>query len=179
VLLDGVDLKRLDGRSLRDTIGLVGHKPSLFAGGHYTHPITVSDNIAFGMSPAPPQRKIETAAKLAAAHCYSAKAKVEKSSLSRGHDACIALARAVIKNPSVLVLDEVASTLKDSDRLAAVEEAIGKVLGSMKRTTIHIGHHLSAARQADKIFVLRKGCVIEQSTHDELQAMGGAYAKLL
>jgi ABC-type multidrug transport system fused ATPase/permease subunit len=77
------------------------------------------------------------------------------------------------------VLDEVASTLKDSDRLAAVEVAIGKVLGSMKRTKFLIGHHLSAASQGDKIFVLKKGCVIEQSTHDELLAMGGAYVKLL
>mmetsp|Transcript_52936 Transcript_52936/g.106110 ORF Transcript_52936/g.106110 Transcript_52936/m.106110 type:complete len:635 (+) Transcript_52936:131-2035(+) len=179
VMLDGVDLKDMSVQFLRDHVGLVGQEPVLFSG-------SILDNIALGKIGATRDEVIE-AAKMANAHKfieefgegYDTDVGDGGGKLSGGQKQRIAIARAIIKNPKILLLDEATSALdNESERVvqAALDELIERK--DQKRTTLIIAHRLTTVRKADKIVVLNKGSVVEQGTHEELMALGGAYLKI-
>jgi ATP-binding cassette subfamily B (MDR/TAP) protein 1 len=179
VTLDGVDLRQLNVRWLRQQIGLVGQEPVLFSG-------TIAENIAYG-KPGSTREDVEAAAKMANAFDFIQEfpSKFETDvgekggQLSGGQKQRIAIARAMIKNPAVLLLDEATSAL-DSESERIVQGALDDLLAKYKRTTIVIAHRLSTIRNADKIAVVDKGKIVEEGTHDELMAIGeeGRYYKL-
>jgi len=179
VTLDGVDLKQLNVRWLRQQIGLVGQEPVLFAG-------TISENIAYG-KPGASKEEVEAAAKMSNAFDFIQEFPTkfdtdvgEKGGqLSGGQKQRIAIARAIIKNPSVLLLDEATSAL-DTESEGVVQAALDNLRVTQKRTTIVIAHRLSTIRNADKIAVVDKGKIVEEGTHDELMDKGleGRYYKL-
>jgi len=178
VKLDGVDIKTLNLKWLRAQIGLVGQEPSLFMG-------TIEENIRYGKPDATPEEVIE-AARLANAHVfifhqladgYATQVGQGGSQLSGGQKQRIAIARALIKRPSVLLLDEATSAL-DTASEQVVQEALQQVMPQAKRTTITIAHRLSTIRGADMIVVVNKGAVVEQGTYDELLGTGGLFHSL-
>jgi ATP-binding cassette subfamily B (MDR/TAP) protein 1 len=179
VTLDGVDLRQLNVRWLRQQIGLVGQEPVLFAG-------TIADNISYG-KPGSTRDEVEAAAKMANAYDFIQEfpAKLDTDvgekggQLSGGQKQRIAIARAIIKNPAVLLLDEATSAL-DTESERIVQKALDDLLAKSKRTTIVIAHRLSTIRNADKIAVVDKGRIVEEGTHDELMNRGeeGRYFKL-
>ncbi|KAK9169269.1 hypothetical protein Syun_001409 [Stephania yunnanensis] len=175
VLLDGENIRSLKLEWLRSQIGLVTQEPALLS-------LSIRDNIAYGRSATPDQ--IEEAAKTAHAHTFI-------SSLEKGYDiqvgrAGIALteeqkiklsiARAVLSNPSVLLLDEVTGGL-DFEAERAVQEALDILM--LGRSTIIIARRLSLIRNADYIAVMEEGQLVEMGTHDELITLDGLYAELL
>mmetsp|Transcript_14404 Transcript_14404/g.40474 ORF Transcript_14404/g.40474 Transcript_14404/m.40474 type:complete len:554 (+) Transcript_14404:3-1664(+) len=178
VLLDGVDLRKLNVRWLRRQLGLVGQEPVLFTG-------SVADNIAYGCEGAS-QADVEEAARAANAHdfiCgltagYDTPLKAGGGSLSGGQKQRIAIARAIIRRPAVLLLDEATSAL-DSASEREVQAALDEIMAAEKRTTVAIAHRLSTIRNADKIAVIEHGRVVEEGTYDELTERGGAFALLV
>lgn len=178
VKLDGVDIKDLNVRFLRDHIGYVGQEPVLFAG-------SVQDNIRSGKPDATLEEVIE-AAKAANAHDfiatfpdgYNTKVGQKGTQLSGGQKQRIAIARAIIKNPAILLLDEATSAL-DNDSEKVVQAALDNLQILKKRTTFVVAHRLSTIRNADKIAVVKAGHIIELGSHDELLAMNGMYAELV
>lgn len=175
VRLDEVDVRKLDLVELRHAIGLVPQEPALFSG-------TVAENVAYGRPEATP-REIEAAARAAHAHefvsgfpdGYAAVVGERGVKLSGGQRQRIAIARAVLKDPAVLILDEATSNLDtESERL--IEDALERLL--VGRTTLIIAHRLSTVQRATRIVVLDGGQVVEQGTHAELLAEGGVYARL-
>lgn len=178
VKLDGVDIKDLNVRFLRDHIGYVGQEPVLFAG-------SVQDNIRSGKPDATLEEVIE-AAKAANAHDfiatfpdgYNTKVGQKGVQLSGGQKQRIAIARAIIKNPAILLLDEATSAL-DNDSEKVVQAALDNLQILKKRTTFVVAHRLSTIRNADKIAVVKAGHIIELGSHDELIAMNGMYAELV
>ncbi|OWZ24676.1 Multidrug resistance protein ABC transporter [Phytophthora megakarya] len=179
VLLDGVDLKQLNVRWLRDQIGLVGQEPTLFIG-------TIAENIAYGLDEMPIMEEIEVVARMANAHDfitqfpegYETQVGMKGEQLSGGQKQRIAIARAMLKNPNILLLDEATSAL-DLESEKIVQEALDKVVSMHRRTTIVIAHRLSTIRHADKICVVSGGKIAEQGTHQELINQHGIYAKLV
>ena len=179
VTLDGVDLKKLNVRWLRQQIGLVGQEPVLFAG-------TISENIAYG-KPGASKDEVVAAAKMSNAFGFIQElpAKFDTDvgekggQLSGGQKQRIAIARAIIKNPSVLLLDEATSAL-DTESERIVQAALDNLRVTQRRTTIVIAHRLSTIRNADKIAVVDKGKIVEEGTHDELLDKGpeGRYYNL-
>lgn len=179
VMLDGVDLRQLNVRWLRQQIGLVGQEPVLFSG-------TIADNIAYG-KPGSTMADVEQAAKMANAYSFiqefpskfDTDVGEKGGQLSGGQKQRIAIARAMIKNPAVLLLDEATSAL-DTESERIVQAALDDLLVTSKRTTIVIAHRLSTIRNADKIAVVDKGKIVEEGTHDELMDRGpeGRYYKL-
>ena len=175
VLLDGTDLKSLSVRGLRESIGLVSQDVFLFHG-------TVFDNITYGTFDAPLEKVIE-AAKIAEAHGfieqlpqgYDTIVGERGQKLSGGQRQRISIARAILKDPPVLVLDEATSSV-DNETEAAIQRSLAII--SKGRTTIVIAHRLSTVRHADRIHVLEGGALKEHGTHDELLAAGGVYASL-
>ena len=143
---------------------------------------TIFNNIAFGKDNAT-QEEVEAAAKIANAHDFIME--MEKGyqtnigdrggRLSGGQRQRISIARAILKNPPILILDEATSALDtESERL--VQDALERLMKS--RTTIAIAHRLSTIKNADEICVLHEGQIVERGTHDELIALGGYYKKL-
>ncbi len=175
VKIDGVDVRDYKSGSMRDQIGYVLQETVLFEG-------TVRDNIAYGRKGVTDEQ-IREAAKLANAdefiarmpHGYDTMVGERGETLSGGQRQRIGIARAVIRNNPILILDEPTAALDtESERL--VIDALEKLMKG--RTVITIAHRLSTIRDANKIIVLKEGVVAEEGTHDELLARGGVYAEL-
>jgi subfamily B ATP-binding cassette protein MsbA len=175
VKVDGIDVRDYRLQTLRDQIGYVLQETVLFRG-------TVRDNIAYGRAGATEEDIIE-AAKLANAdefisnmpQGYQTMVGDRGDTLSGGQRQRIGIARAIIRNNPILILDEPTAALDaESERL--VIEALERLMKG--RTTLTIAHRLSTIRDADKIIVLKGGVVAEQGTHDQLLALGGTYAEL-
>ena len=175
VRIDGVDIREYKLHPLRNQIGFVLQDTVLFRG-------TIRDNIAYGR-PGATQKEIEEAAKLANAdefisrmpHGYDTPVGERGLTLSGGQRQRIGIARAIIRDTPILILDEPTAALDtESERL--VIEALERLMKG--RTVITIAHRLSTIRDADKIIVLKEGVVAEQGTHQELIDLGGVYAEL-
>jgi len=175
VLIDGVDIRDYKLQGMRDQIGFVLQDTVLFRG-------TIRENIAYGR-PDAAEKEIVEAARLANAHefiarmpdGYHTQVGERGLTLSGGQRQRIGIARAVIRNSPILILDEPTAAL-DSESEKVVIEALERVMKG--RTVITIAHRLSTIRDADKIVVLKDGGVAEQGSHDELLALGGEYAEL-
>ena len=175
IRLEGIDIRQLRLKELRGAIGVVPQEPALFSG-------TVRENIAYAR-PEASLADIERAARAAHAHEFVERLTAGYDTivgergvkLSGGQRQRIAIARAVLKDPAVLVLDEATSSLDtESERL--VEDALEKLL--VGRTTLIIAHRLSTVRRADRLVVLDHGRVVEEGSHADLLAQGGLYARL-
>lgn len=175
LFIDDNNVKDLSIKSLRSLIGNVNQEAILFND-------TVFNNIAFGVEGAT-QEQVEAAARIANAHefitqmenGYETNVGDRGCRLSGGQRQRISIARAILKNPPILILDEATSALDtESERL--VQDALEKLMAT--RTTIAIAHRLSTIKHADIIYVLHDGNVVEQGTHEELIAKGGYYKKL-
>jgi ATP-binding cassette, subfamily B, bacterial len=175
ILLDGVDVRTIRLGDLRRSIGLVSQDVFLFPG-------TVRENIAYGSFDATPEQ-VERAARLAEAHefvaalpqGYETVVGERGQKLSGGQRQRIAIARAILKDPPILVLDEATSAV-DNETEAAIQRSLEHI--SRDRTTIAIAHRLSTVRNAHRIYVMDRGRIVEHGTHDELAAAGGMYAAL-
>ena len=175
ISIDGIDVREMSIHSLRSLIGNVNQEAILFND-------TVFNNIAFGVENAT-QEQVEAAAKIANAHDfimemekgYETNVGDRGGRLSGGQRQRISIARAILKNPPILILDEATSALDtESERL--VQDALERLMKS--RTTIAIAHRLSTIRHADEIFVLHEGKIVERGTHEQLLALNGYYKKL-
>ena len=175
IRIDGTDVRDLSIHSLRGIIGNVNQEAILFND-------TIFNNIAFGVEGAT-QEQVEAAAKIANAHefimnmedGYQTNVGDRGGRLSGGQRQRISIARAILKNPPILILDEATSALDtESERL--VQDALEKLMKS--RTTIAIAHRLSTIKHADEIYVLHEGRIVEHGTHDSLLAANGYYKKL-
>ena len=175
VTLDGHDLRDLTLRGVREPIAMVIQETFLFG-------TTIAENIRYGKLDATPA-EIEAAAVRAHAHEFIAKLPQAYESpvgeggarLSRGQRQRIALARAIVKDPRILILDEATSDV-DTETETLIQDALSRVMQG--RTTFVIAHRLSTIREADQIIVLDKGEIVEQGRHEELLARGGAYHAL-
>ena len=175
VLIDGVNVKDMAIHDLRQLIGNVNQEAILFND-------SFRNNIAFGVAEAT-QEQIEAAAKIANAHDfimesehgYDTNVGDRGGRLSGGQRQRISIARAVLKNPPILILDEATSALDtESERL--VQQALEHLMKT--RTTVAIAHRLSTIKNADEICVIHEGRIVERGTHNELLAMNGYYKKL-
>ncbi len=175
VTLDGVDLRDLCIADLRRLIGSVQQEALLFND-------TIEDNIKYG-TPDATHEEVVAAAKLANAHDfivsqpegYARLAGEKGFALSGGERQRIAIARAILKNPPILILDEATSAL-DTVTERIVQDAINNLMKD--RTVFAIAHRLSTIRSADLILVMQEGVIVERGTHDELYAANGVYRKL-
>jgi ATP-binding cassette subfamily B protein len=175
VTLDGYDLRELTLGSLRGTIGLVSQDVFLFHG-------TVRENITYGR-PDATDEEVRHAAELAEAlefvealpQAWDTVVGERGQKLSGGQRQRLSIARAILSDPAVLVLDEATSAV-DNETEAAIQRSLERV--SRDRTTIVIAHRLSTVRDADRIHVLEAGSVVESGRHDDLVARGGLYAAL-
>jgi ATP-binding cassette subfamily B protein len=175
VLIDGVPVSDLDLREFRRRLGYVPQEPFLFSG-------TIRDNIAYGR-PDATDAQVEEASRAVGAHPFVAelaggylhRVSERGRSLSAGQRQLVCLARALLVDPSILLLDEATANL-DLATEARVQRAMGVV--SHGRTTLLIAHRLPTARTADRIVVVDDGGVLESGSHDELIARGGRYAEL-
>ncbi|KAG0331724.1 Multidrug resistance protein 1 [Podila horticola] len=176
ITLDGVEIKDWNVTHLRDTIGIVSQEPVLFNA-------TIKQNIAYGIrknQAAPTDKEIEAACKLSNAHDFISKLPEKYNTmvgekgalLSGGQKQRIAIARALIKNPRILLLDEATSAL-DTESERIVQAALDKA--ATGRSTIVIAHRLSTIMNADVIYVMDKGVVMESGTHESLLALNGVY----
>ncbi|XP_035989740.1 ATP-dependent translocase ABCB1 [Fundulus heteroclitus] len=178
VVMDSIDVKRLNIHWLRSQIGIVSQEPVLFD-------CTLAENIAYGdNSRSVTMEEIEAAAKAANIHNfinelpqkYNTQAGDKGTQLSGGQKQRIAIARAILRNPKVLLLDEATSAL-DTESEKVVQDALDQA--SKGRTCIVVAHRLSTIRNADRIAVFQGGVVVEQGTHQQLLAKKGVYHMLV
>jgi ATP-binding cassette subfamily B protein len=173
--IDNVDIKNLKLSSLRGSIALVSQNTTLFPG-------TVRENIAYG-NPESSEEQIQNAARIAEAISFISELPEgmdtnigeDGHKLSGGQRQRLAIARAVLKDAPILVLDEATSNV-DNETEAALQRSIEKI--SIDRTTLIIAHRLSTIRNADRIIVLDSGIISEEGTHDELINNCGIYSRL-
>lgn len=175
ILIDGVNVKELAISDLRALIGNVNQEAILFND-------TFFNNITFGVENATMEQVVE-AARIANAHDFIMESENGYDTivgdrgcrLSGGQRQRVSIARAILKNPDILILDEATSALDtESERL--VQEALERLMKT--RTTIAIAHRLSTIKNADKICVIHDGCIVERGTHEELLRLGGYYKRL-
>jgi ATP-binding cassette subfamily B protein len=175
VLIDGYDLRDVTERSLRSQLGMVPQEGFLFSG-------TIADNIAFG-KPDASRADVEAAARAVGAdefiaklpNGYETEVGERGGHLSAGQRQLVAFARAAAADPRILILDEATSNV-DVHTEGRIEQGLRRLLAG--RTAIVIAHRLSTIKGAGRIIVLDQARVVEEGTHDELMAAGGAYAAL-
>ena len=175
ITIDGKDLRSVAVKDLRSLIGNVNQDPILFND-------SIFNNIAFG-APEATEEEVIAAAKIANAHDfimekeqgYQTNIGDRGSKLSGGQRQRISIARAILKNPPILILDEATASL-DTESERAVQDALDRLMST--RTTIAIAHRLSTIRHADEILVMHEGRIVERGRHEDLIALGGYYKKL-
>ncbi|RRJ90055.1 ATP-binding cassette domain-containing protein [Paenimyroides tangerinum] len=176
LLIDGENIKNISLHSLRDQMGLVTQDSIMFNG-------SIADNVKLGKLDANDEEVIQA---LKVANAYEFVANLPEgihtnigdagNKLSGGQKQRISIARAILKNPPIMILDEATSALDtESERL--VQDALEKMM--QNRTSVVIAHRLSTIQKADNIVVMNRGQIVEQGTHDELLAKNGTYAKLV
>jgi len=176
ITIDGTDIRELDYKQLRRMIGVVSQEVILFND-------TIGQNIAYGVHEEVVPEQIEAAAKLANAHAFFAEKPLQYDTvigdrgiqLSGGQRQRIAIARAMVKNPDLLIFDEATSAL-DNESEKVVQEAIDNALSD--RTALVVAHRLSTVKNADRIIVLDKGRIAESGSHEELLQIDGLYRTL-
>jgi len=176
ITIDGIDLRKIKQRSLREKIGVVLQEPFLFHG-------SIAENIAYGRPDATREEIIESA-KAANAHefimrlpnGYDTEVGERGAKLSGGEKQRISIARAIINKPSIIILDEATSSV-DTVTERMIQEALERLVKG--RTTIAIAHRLSTLRNANKLVILDNGRIVEMGTHEELLKKNGVYAKLV
>lgn len=176
ILIDGVNIKDLELDTLREHIGIVSQDVYVFMG-------SIAENIAYA-NPDCSLEEIIEAAKIANAHDFIEKLPEGYDTivgtggyrLSGGERQRISIARAILHNPKILILDEATASL-DTETELQIQEALETLIEG--RTTIAIAHRLSTLRNADYLLVMDKGCVVEQGTHDDLMRLEGMYRELV
>ena len=176
ILIDGVDIKEYKLADLRSFMGIVSQDVALFND-------TIEQNIRLGDTDKP-FADVVAAAKVANAHGfimetphgYDTNIGDRGAKLSGGQRQRLSIARAVLRDPRLLILDEATSAL-DTESEKLVQEALSSIL--VGRTSLVIAHRLSTIQHADKIIVIDKGMIVEEGRHDELVAAGGTYSKLI
>jgi len=175
LLIDGTDIRRLDLEGYRRQLGFVPQDPFLFSG-------TVKENIRYGFPEATDDQVCAAAMRISGgswlevlAGGMDTEVGARGASLSMGQRQLVALARVLLKDPSILILDEATASI-DPFTEAQIQEGLEMVMSN--RTSIVIAHRLSTVRHADRIVVVQQGRIIETGTHDELLSRGGHYAEL-